>query len=220
LHHPTNDGMVADRVHHTSVMHPQSEERTDLRADGEMPPIWRKHRRFHSAPPFAERRCDRGRYIIPQLGLVRISGDAVEQVDKRLESRGTVHRGKCKVDRQAGHLTDTKIVRMACPTAPQTGLGFDRGTKYASCCPHGNLFKQACSRYATGHQKFLERFLARHSTSHKLRWEDPFLGHGTLFQNTRPDVVAGDLALFGLWGEEGLSSFVAHEEFRFVSPLS
>jgi len=84
----------------------------------------------------------------------------------------------------------------------------------------GNLFKQACSRYATRHQTFLERFLARHRTSLKLRWEDPFLGHGTLFQDTRPDVVAGDLALFGLWGEEGLSGFVAQEEFRFVSPLS
>src|SRR6266853_6750959 len=68
---------------------------------------------------------------------------------------------------------------MACPATPQTGLGFDWGTKCARCRPHGNLFKQACSRYATRHQTFLERFLARHRTSLKLRWEDPFLGHGT-----------------------------------------
>ena len=94
----TNDGMVADSIYHTSMIHPESEERTDLGADGEMPSIWRKNRSFHPAPPFAERHCDLGRHGIPQLGLVRGSCDAVEQVDKRLESGGAVRRGTCEVD--------------------------------------------------------------------------------------------------------------------------
>ena len=125
---PTNDGMVADGVHQTSLMHPEAEQRTDLGADCEMPPVRRKNRSLHPAPTSSERRCNLGRHGVPQLGLVRGSLDAVEQVDERLEAGVAVRGGKFEVDGQAGQLTDAKIVRMAFPAAPKTWLGFDRGT--------------------------------------------------------------------------------------------
>jgi hypothetical protein len=94
--------MVADGVHQTSLTHPEAEQRTDLGADCEMPPVRRKNRGLYPAPPASENRCDLGRHGIPHLGLVRSSLDAVEQVDERLEAGVAVRRGKFEVDGQAG----------------------------------------------------------------------------------------------------------------------
>ena len=102
MSHPTNDGMVADSVHQTSLMHPEAEQRTDLGADCEMLPVWRKNRSLYPAPPLSERRCDLSRHGIPQLRLARGSFDAIEQVDKRLEAGIAVRGGKFEVDGQAG----------------------------------------------------------------------------------------------------------------------
>ena len=102
MSHLTNDRMIADGVHQTSLTHPQAEQGTDLGAHRKMPPIWRKSRGLHPAPSASEHRCNLSRHGVPQLRLVRGSLDAVEQVDERLEAGVAVRRGKFEVDGQAG----------------------------------------------------------------------------------------------------------------------
>jgi hypothetical protein len=98
--------MVADGVHQTSLTHPETEHRTHFGADCEMPPVRRKNRSLYPAAPASERRCDPSRGNIPQLGLVRGSFDAVEEVYERLEAGFAIPRGKFEVNGQAGYPTD------------------------------------------------------------------------------------------------------------------
>ena len=55
LSNPTNNGTVADGVHETGLTHAEAKQRADFRADGEVLPVGRKHRRFHATPCAPER---------------------------------------------------------------------------------------------------------------------------------------------------------------------
>ena len=62
---------------------------------------------------------------MPWLRLVRSSFGAIEQIDKRLKAWKPTCRGEFEVNRQIRQPANAKIVGMAFPPTPKTGLGFD-----------------------------------------------------------------------------------------------
>src|SRR5262245_18993945 len=110
------------------------------------------------------------------------------------------------MDRKAEDIAGADVVRMRAPTAPGTALTLRRRAILAGDRAYSGLLKKGRTGNAAGDQQSLDCLLAGHRTLAKLRGKDFHSRDCAPLQETRHDVLAGELALLRFAAQEQLAS--------------